>query len=125
MNNVGVGTRILNFIIDTLLVFFISFGFYRWHSFYVFYYHVGDIDFYIFFWVTLVIYYIIFETIFTRTPGKWLSMSKVVNLRNKRPAFWQVLVRSFTRVIIIDFLFIPFLDATLHDFVSKTKVVEI
>jgi len=125
MKNVGIGTRVLNFVVDTLLVFLISYGIYKWHSFYVFYYGARDIDFYIIFWLTLVVYYFIFETIFLRTPGKWLSLSKVVNLQDKRPALWQLLVRSIVRIVPIDCFFIPFLDGTLHDFASRTKVVEI
>jgi len=125
MKNVGIGTRVLNFVIDTILITLISWGFYKWHSFYVFYYHATDVDYYIFFWITLVIYYFIFETIFLRTPGKWLSLSKVVSLQDKRPALWQLLVRSIVRLVLIDSFFIPFLDGTLHDFASRTKVVEI
>lgn len=125
MKTVGIGTRVLNFLVDTILVFFISYGIYKWHSFYVFYYHSADIDFYIIFWLTLVAYYFIFESIFLRTPAKWLSLSKVVNLQDKRPALWQLLVRSMVRIVPIDCFFIPFLDGTLHDFASRTKVVEI
>lgn len=125
MNNVGIGTRVINFFIDTILIALISYGFYKWHAFYVFYYHSTDIDYYIFFWVTMVVYYLIFEGIFLRTPGKWLSLSKVVNQQGKRPALWQLLVRSLVRVIPIDCFFIPFLDGTLHDFASRTRVIEI
>ncbi|HWB25215.1 MAG TPA: RDD family protein [Chitinophagaceae bacterium] len=124
MKKVGIGTRVLNFVIDTLLVFFISWGFYKWHNFYVFYYQKTPIDFYIFFWLTLVVYCFLFEAFFSRTPGKWLTMSKVVDRHDKRPALWQVVVRSVVRVIPIDCFFIPFLDGTLHDFASNTKVVE-
>lgn len=124
MKNVGIGTRVLSFVVDTILVLLLSFGLYKWYSFYMFYYHVTDIEFYMFFYATMVLYYFVFESISLRTPGKWISVSKVVNLQDKRPAIWQILVRSLVRVIPIDCFFIPFLDGTLHDFASKTKVVE-
>ena len=73
----------------------------------------------------VVVYYLFFETLFKRTPGKWLSFSKVVNNNGGKPAFWQILVRSVIRLTIIDCFFIPFLDKTLHDYLSKTEVVEV
>lgn len=124
MKNVGIGTRVLNFVVDTLLIFLISYFAYRGNSFYVYYYHTEGVPWYYFFWGTMVVYYLLFELIFSRTPGKWLSVSKVVNMQGKRPAFWQIVVRSFARLIIIDSFFIPFLDKTLHDYLSKTAVVE-
>ena len=125
MNKAGFGTRVLNFIIDTLLIFGISYGFYKWWVFYVMYWRYKFIPFYIFFWATLFVYYTIFEVIFKRTPGKWISLSKVVNKNGAKPALWQVLVRSLIRLTIIDCFFIPFLDKPLHDYVSRTEVVEI
>jgi uncharacterized RDD family membrane protein YckC len=124
MKQVGIGTRVLNFLVDTLLIFLLSYFAYRGVSFYAFYYHTEGYPWYYFFWATMVVYYFIFELIFTRTPGKWMSISKVVNLQGKRPASWQILVRSIVRVIPIDAFFIPFLDKTLHDYISKTAVVE-
>ncbi|HVX51014.1 MAG TPA: RDD family protein [Chitinophagaceae bacterium] len=125
MKKAGIGTRVMNFLVDTLLIFFISWGIYEWRSFYVYYYHVPPIDFYIVFWITLVIYYMLFEAIFARTPGKWLSISKVVTTQGRRPALWQVIIRSVLRATVIDCFFIPFLnDRTLHDYASQTMVIE-
>ena len=125
MNKVGFGTRVLNFIIDTALIFGITYGINKWWDFHVMYWHYKFIPFYAFFWGTMFVYYTIFEAIFKRSPGKWLSLSKVVNQKGTRPAFWQVLVRSVTRLTIIDCFFIPFLDKPLHDYLSKTEVVEV
>ncbi|HXL54878.1 MAG TPA: RDD family protein, partial [Chitinophagaceae bacterium] len=63
--------------------------------------------------------------LFSRTPGKWLSLSKVVNKKGKKTSFLQILLRSIVRLTIIDCFFIPFLDKPLHDYVSKTEVVEV
>jgi hypothetical protein len=57
--------------------------------------------------------------------GKLASYSKVVNNAGKRPNILQILIRSLIRLTIIDMFFIPFLDKTLHDYCSKTNVVEV
>jgi uncharacterized RDD family membrane protein YckC len=124
MNKAGFGTRVLNFIIDTLLISGISYGISSWWDFHVMYWHYKAIPFYIFFWSTMFVYYILFEAIFKRSPAKWLSISKVVNKNGGKPALWQILVRSITRLTVIDCFFIPFLDKPLHDYLSKTEVVE-
>ena len=124
MNRAGFGTRVLNFIIDTLLIFGISYGLYNWWIFHVMYWEYTFIPFYVFFFGSIVIYYTFFEAIFKRTPGKWLSISKVANSKGSKPNFFQILIRSFVRITIIDCFFIPFLDKPLHDFLSRTEVVE-
>ncbi len=73
MNEVGIGTRVLNFLADTLLIFLISYGFYKWYSFYVMYWSYQGIQFYLFFYATVFVYYFFFELIFLRTPAKFTS----------------------------------------------------
>jgi uncharacterized RDD family membrane protein YckC len=124
MRNVGFGTRVLNFMIDTLIVFGIAYGVNAWWDFQVMYWHYIFISFYVFFFGLIFIYYTFFEAIFKRSPAKWLTISKVVNRQGGKPAFWQILIRSLIRVTIIDCFFIPFLDKPLHDYLSKTEVVE-
>jgi uncharacterized RDD family membrane protein YckC len=124
MRKTGLGTRVTNFIVDTLIVFGITYGINRWWDFYVMYWQYPFIPLYDFFFGLIFIYYTVFEGIFKRTPGKWLSISKVVNKHGGRPAFWQIIVRSLIRLTIIDCFFIPFIDKPLHDYLSKTEVVE-
>lgn len=124
MRKTGLGTRITNFIVDTLIVFGITYGINTWWDFYVMYWQYSFIPFYDFFFGLIFIYYTLFEGIFKRTPGKWLSISKVVNKQGGKPAFWQIIVRSLIRLTIIDCFFIPFLDKPLHDYLSNTEVVE-
>ncbi len=124
MNIVGIGTRVLNFLVDTILIAIISiFCFHGWNL-YVQFYGYPFYNFGWFFFGVLFIYYTIFESIFARTPGKWLSYSKVVTKDGKRPSFIHILLRSAIRLVLIDMFFIPFLDKTLHDFFSNTEVVE-
>lgn len=125
MRKVGVGTRVLNFLVDTFFIFVLSYAAYKGWAFYAFYYGIIYLPFYYFFWVILFLYYLLFEGIFNRTPGKWLSLTKVVNKNGMKPRFWQIVVRSLVRVTIIDCFFLPFLDKTLHDYVSGTEVVEV
>ena len=124
MQTTGIGTRVLNFLVDTILIAIISGLSYHGWNIYVLFYHYPGFNFGWFFFGTLFIYYSVFESIFARTPGNWVTYSKVVNRKGQRPSFSQIFWRSITRIIIIDMFFIPFLDKTLHDYTSKTEVVE-
>ncbi|MDI9366041.1 MAG: RDD family protein [Flavobacterium sp.] len=125
MKRVGIGTRVINFLVDTILIAIIAYFIAKGYRFYVYYYGYKGHNFAIFFWGTLLVYYTFFEAIFTRTPGKFLSYSKVVSSNGKRPNILQILVRSLVRITIIDMFFQPLLDKTLHDYLSKTDVVEV
>lgn len=124
MNKVGIGTRVLNFLIDTFLFFWLGFIGYKIWYFYAYYYRIPFVPFYYFFYIAWFIYYLVSEGLTASTPGKRFTYSKVVTKAGGRPAFWQVLVRSAIRLTIIDCLFIPFLDKPLHDYLSGTEVVE-
>lgn len=125
MRKVGVGIRVLNFLVDTFIIFWITYGVSAWWDFHVMYWGYPPVQFYTQFAATLVVYYILFEGLFKRTPGKWFSKSKVVNSAGNKPAFWQIIIRTVIRLTIVDCFFIPFLDGPLHDYLSKTAVVEI
>lgn len=125
MNNVGVGTRTINFLVDIVVIIFLSYlanRLMKWyflsHQMYI-PFRFGTV-----FFATLFTYYFLFELIFARTLGKWMSYTKVVNHQNKKPNIFQIFVRSAVRLTIIDMFFFPFLDKTLHDYLSKTNVVE-
>lgn len=120
----GVGTRSINFFIDTIFVFILAYiacKVYRWYEYY---YHITHYNFGWFFAGSILVYYTVLETIFARTPGKWFSHSKVVNQKGFRPSFVAVLIRSVVRLTIIDMLLIPFMEKTLHDYLSKTEVAQ-
>jgi uncharacterized RDD family membrane protein YckC len=126
MKQVGIGTRVINFLVDTILIALLALLVSRWYNWYVFYFHFTGRNYAIFFWATLFVYYTFFEAIFARTPGKFLSYSKVVTNTGKKPNILWVLVRSLARLTIIDLFFQPFLNnKTLHDYLSKTDVVEV
>jgi len=125
MKPVGDGTRALNFFIDTLVIFTLAFFCFRGWNWYVMYWAYKPYNFGWFFFGILFIYYTFFEGLFGRTPAKWFSYSKVVNLAGKKPSFGWILIRSLARLTIIDMFFIPFLNKPLHDHLSKTRVVEV
>lgn len=128
MRIVGTGTRVLNFLIDFTIISLLTFAAFRGWTFYVFYYGILYVPLYYFLAGIGFIYYLFFEAIWKRTPGKWLSLSKVVNKQGGKPSFFQILIRSAVRVvgvIIIDSIFLSFLNKTLHDWASGTEVVEI
>ena len=68
--------------------------------------------------------YFVWEALLARTPGKMVSLTRVVNLRGVRPSVWQIFVRSAVRIFLLDLFFLPFLGVTLHDYLSKTRVVQ-
>lgn len=80
-------------------------------------------------WILVVIffggYHIFFEGIWQRTPGKWITKTKVVRLDGKKPKFIQILGRSFSRFIPFEPL--SFLSENTpigwHDKFSHTLVV--
>ncbi len=127
MKQVGIGTRVFNFIIDTLIIFGLSFAAYKGWTFYAFYWGIIYFQYYIFFWLIMVLYYLFFEGIFKRSPGKWITMTKVINNNGGKPSFFQILIRTLFRLLLIfDWVAFPFLNENaLHDFISKTKVVEV
>lgn len=125
MKKVGIGTRVLNCIVDILLVTILAYIGYKISTFYAFYYRRYFIPFYYFFFGMWFVYYFLFEAISRRTPGKWLTMTKVVDRKGGRPSIGQIAIRSLVRLTLIDAFFLPFLDNTLHDYLSKTDVVEI
>ena len=128
MRTVGIGTRVLAFLVDFSIIVIITLGVKRGWDFYVFFYHIFFLSFFYFLAIIGFLYYFIFEALWKRTPGKWIALTKVVSKTGGKPTFFQILTRSIIRVlgvIIIDSIFISFLGKTLHDYLSKTEVVEV
>jgi len=125
MKKVGIGSRVLNFLIDTAIVFLIAYTANRIQDWYGYYYEFSTWNFGWVFAAATVFYYTILEGTWGRTFGKKLSFSKVVKPNGKKPGLLLAFIRSLIRLTVIDMLFLPFTDKTLHDIVSKTEVVEI
>jgi uncharacterized RDD family membrane protein YckC len=128
MNPVGVGTRVINFVVDTVIISLLAYAAYNGWTFYVTYYNVMYFPFYDVFAAVAFLYYLFFEGIWRRTPGKWMSLTKVVDVSGKRASFGQIILRCIVRIvgiILIDSLFLPILGKTLHDYLSQTYVSEV
>ncbi len=70
-------------------------------------------------------YYLIFESLFGRTPGKFLTGTKVIDYNGNKPNFKRILIRSLCRLIPIDALSFLFSEDGWHDSISKTSVINI
>jgi len=124
MQKVGDGTRALNFFIDTILITLLAMLIFRWYNWNVMYWRYKPHNFGWFFFGTIFSYYLIFESIFAKSPAKWFTNTKVVNMVGLKPSFVQIIWRSLLRITIIDLFFGPFLGGPLHDYASNTTVME-
>jgi uncharacterized RDD family membrane protein YckC len=68
-------------------------------------------------------YYVFFEGIWARTPGKWLFGTVVVRESGGRPSLGQVLGRTACRFIPFEAFSFFFGTAGWHDRIPKTLVV--
>jgi len=73
--------------------------------------------------VVTLVYYVGFESLFCKTPAKWLTRTRVITLVGSRPAFTSVLKRSLVRLVPFE----PFSyfgrGRGWHDRWSRTRVV--
>ncbi len=101
MSEVGIGTRVINFLVDAILIFLISFALYKWWSFYVMYWSYKYFPLYLFFHATVFIFYTFFENILIRSSCKSVVFSKFTNLIGGRLAWNPILNRLFVRLAIV------------------------
>jgi uncharacterized RDD family membrane protein YckC len=73
------------------------------------------------------VYYLFFEGLLARTPGKFACGTVVVDESGNRPSFGQVVGRTFARFIPFEAFSVLFSDddsvAGWHDTLSRTRVV--
>ncbi|WP_052467111.1 RDD family protein [Psychroserpens damuponensis] len=72
--------------------------------------------------VTRFVYYFVFELVFSRTPGKFQTQSKVVNKNGDKPNVIQLFTRSLSRFITL-LSGISDDERAIHDQISNTFVV--
>lgn len=72
--------------------------------------------------VILSVYYIFFEGLWARTPGKFVFGTVVVNEQGGRPSIGQIIGRTFCRYIPFE-AFSCFGERGWHDSIPKTLVV--
>lgn len=75
--------------------------------------------------VTALIYYNVFEIFFSRTIGKFITKTIVVDIHGEKPDSQEILVRSLCRLIPFEgFSFLGAPNKGWHDSISKTYVVK-
>lgn len=120
----GKGTRFLNFLLDSILFFIL-------HVVHVLILGSALTDFlgqsfwsnFSYFLVEYFLYYFIFELAFARTPGKFITGTKVVDENQQKPGFKAILIRTFCRFIPFDNLSFLLADKGWHDSLSGTEVI--
>jgi len=81
---------------------------------------------YLFNFSSILFFYVLFETIWGKTPAKWITKTKVVMRDGSKPSFGRVLIRTLARFIPFDPLSFCFNKNPIgwHDKLSKTIVVD-
>ena len=73
----------------------------------------------------IVFYYTLFEATTGRSPAKFITGTKVVDMNGNKPDLSTILTRSFCRLVPFDiFSFLGETDKGWHDKWSKTRVVK-
>lgn len=115
--------RIINFIIDLTIVSFLAMPFAMVTN--ILHLITPEIEKYILLLLFLC-YYIIFETITSRTFGKRITRTKVVTIDYQKPTFKHILLRTLLRFNPFDLFSYAFgLSVGSHDYYSKTRVVKV
>jgi uncharacterized RDD family membrane protein YckC len=117
MKTVNKGDRIINFVIDYLvitvifLVVEVIFGYFYYSPSLVFY-------------TIMVLYYFISEAINAQTIGKKVTGTIVVNMHNEKPSIQRIFLRSLLRLNPFDYHSYAFgNEQGGHDLISKTRLV--
>ena len=126
MSTADKGARLANAIIDSLLIFilillFIYMLYFINPSLFEKWHYLPDIIYIIIF----IAYYLLFEGISGRTPGKWLTKTKVTGYGGNRPGLSRIFARTLLRMIPLDLLSFLFGSLGLHDLLSRTTVVHL
>lgn len=74
---------------------------------------------------TFILYYVGFEYVLARTPGKFIFGTRVVSESGNQPTLAQVIGRTFSRLIPFEAFSLLFSGSNLgwHDTLPKTRVV--
>ncbi len=128
------GQRFLNYIIDIVILYFIIFCFgtmvlllsmltgnsslLEWMG------TIGNLEGYLIFILTMILYYTVIESYFSRSVGKYITRTIVVNEDGSKPDSQTILKRTLCRFIPFDnFSFLGSPTRGWHDSISDTYVV--
>jgi uncharacterized RDD family membrane protein YckC len=71
----------------------------------------------------IMVFYVFFEGVFSATPGKMLTRTRVVSLDGSKPSFGQILGRTFSRFVPFEAFSFLGSGSGWHDRWPKTRVV--
>lgn len=123
-------TRFINFVIDTIaiiieaIIIFVIFG----RSFGLLFYFDKDITIIITMLILLLAsffsYYVFMESTYQKTIGKFITKTKVVKSDGTKPELWNIIKRTFYRLILFDRISFLFTQNGLHDRLSNTVIIK-
>lgn len=128
------GQRFLNYLIDLIVQYLIIFvlgfvfsvlslltgytGIMEWIG------SMGDLEGYVVFFFVLILYYTLFESLCSRTIGKYITKTIVVNEDGSKPDSQIILKRTLCRLIPFDGFSFLGSGRGWHDSISDTYVVD-
>ncbi|MCE3226121.1 MAG: hypothetical protein K0S32_672 [Bacteroidetes bacterium] len=77
-----------------------------------------------FFFFSFPVYYILFEHFLQRTPGKFLTGCRVIDVYGNKPEIGTNILRNIIRLVPFEFFSCAFSDRGWHDRWSDTYVVQ-
>jgi len=124
LNFVSSLTRLLNFLVDSLIIFLLAIilsiipGIFKTN------YTIPQVEFITccLIFVSFMLYYVILEFKYQKTVGKYITKTKVVMGNGNIPTFRDILIRTIFRLIPLDRLSYVFTTNGFHDFLSNTTV---
>ena len=110
--------RLINYIIDTIVVSILVIVFFQFPT------HFTHSYFFPAF--VLISYYFIMELAFNQTLGKMVTKTKVVSAKNKRPHFLHIFARTILRLTspFDTFSYLTGGAQGIHDILSQTRLVK-
>jgi len=117
MKSIDKATRLINYLNDLFVIYFC------WLLFtYIFNaYKASSLTFNI----IMFLYYLIFEVTTGQTIGKMITKTIVVKKDGTKPSFFNILMRSFWRLIPFDtFSYLFGYELGMHDILSSTKLIK-
>ena len=115
MNEINKGTRIINFVIDIIIISITS------NVLSTLFYFLNSA---IIYYCIYLVYYFTFEYYLSQTLGKMITKTKVVDMYNLKPSFMKVAYRTLLRLNPFDSLSYLFgQEQGGHDLISKTRLI--
>lgn len=126
------GNYVIDFIVQYLLIMVIGFmaglayQLLGWGAFYNWIIQAGTLEQYLLGATVGFCYYTFFEALFQRTPGKFVTRTKVVMPDGSKPAIGTIALRSLCRFIPLEhFTFFGDRSRGIHDSLPETYVVDV